>query len=477
MKKIITLLLSSILVIATLLSGCGVDYRAPNSSFGVESGEDSSVEETPAGDCYTVRLQTSDGSRWSSLAGLYAVWTDKTGADMYKASFDKDGVAVCYEPDGEYYVTLSGLPTGYTYNPNAYEANNDAKETVVKLYPLRSLTGGDGGVSPDHFQIKQAGAYRFTFEKETDEFYFTFSGTSSGKISLQTLIDITTNELSPTLYECFGTHLPKVRKEITGGGASNTFTKNIYCEYNLTGSQEMLFKTGVETAKEGLYPVTVDLLIEQNEYEGDYSNLTEMPKPVLDLPEALKELYINEAGEETWRAKITPVGKTFVSLANYTRGSFSANRNFDVSLIAFDEETGLYYFNKNYAKPDAEPTPDKKYPLYAVLKRDVPGLNTTDLGGVHNLGLSYKDSYHLCTNSRRDYTKFISAYMERCSTDGSYPVDKNLETYLNDVSITRNIFFDGHGTAELGGNWGDFPSGSYYADSASRWLFACGIYW
>ncbi len=467
MKKLFMIVLSLLTFLLPVAStGCfqpTEDSESPSSieSSEVESGEDSSSnveegEEAP----FTVALQTMDGSSVEDLEtqSISAIWTSVDGASVFQAPFNGAGEASSVEPDGEYQVTLSKIPSGYTYNPNIYEANNKNKKVVIELYPLREFTGSYGTDPYNPLKAETIGAYRFTFNDPSDEFYFQFAATYAGKISFESLLDVTANEILPYFAKGANAMYFGNPQKITGGGAENTYTKNFYWEHNLTDSQDLIFVMGVEAREDATFPVIVDLLIDKSEYEGEGFGYEVVKAPV-DLAKA----------EE-------PKKKTsFVLLAD-SAGQWNGGMAFKEELVAFDEETGYYYRNKNYGKRDSNdnalaPAPDLNKKIYAVLTRDIPDYYVyTDPGGnVPNMGLSYRKE-HLCSNSKKDYSEFINAYFEKVNSDGTYPVDAALKEYLYDYSVSRNLFHDMSG---LGG----FPEEHrYQSTGGARWMFVCGFY-
>ncbi len=464
MKKIITLLLSALLCLFPLIgTGCFAVEESSSSSDGVGGGIQTEVEVDEKS--FTAQLTTADGSPMYFLGqeSLFAIWTEIGGSNVYQAPFDKNGLAVCNQADGEYLLTLSKTPAGYTYNPNGYRPNNDAKRATIELYPLRDFGEGTGQLYSS-YAATTTGAYRFTFENASQQFYFYLGPTFSGKFSLQSLLDVTQNEVLPKLYKGHNLMYDKYPTEIVGGGAENTYTKNFYYEENLTGSNELPFKIGVETRQDVEFPVVIDILISKTAYEGEGYGLTMVEKPNLLLPDNLREGEANGA----WKAK-RPSG-TFVSIANSTRRPWVAAKTFNQKMVV--EYQGIYYMNKNYGKKqgdkDVEAEPDLTKPLYAVLTRDIQNIlwYVNPMGQHPDLGLRHYKP--LCPNSGKNYTDFIQAYYDRVNTDGSYPVDKGLQEFLADFSEAQRIFFDGYG--------GLAESNGYKADSNSRWLFVCGYY-
>ncbi len=435
MKKRITLLLSLLLCLfVTFGVGCSSYYQTGGGGDLSNSTTDSSSgEEKPQGDAYSVTLKTTDGGSLPSLSGVYAQWTEINGANVYRAPFDEEGVATSYKPDGEYQVTLSTTPTGYTYDPNIYFADNTANDEIIELYPLRGLSGGDGSnVYEQVYKINTTGAYRFTFESSSDAFFFTFGAAYSGKMTFRSLLDVTANEVLPVFYEWIWS-VNKPGPAVVGGAAENSYTKNFYHEVELSNSQSQSFKIGVETVNEKAFPISIDVLIQK---EGEYTQSgisLQMVPPPTNLIDYSEEM---------------PTG-AFTVLAD-TNGKL-----LDESMVVYDETDDRYYLK------DSEGNADKSKMLYAMLKKDVPGLTS-------GAGLSYAEVRHTSYETGKNYTQFINAHFMAANKDGSYPVTAALKEYLYDFSVKTPMFFDGKGSAE-----GD---GYQVATIHSQWLFACGYY-
>ncbi len=457
MKKLVPLLLSILFsVLACFSAGCIVESRDPNASFGIGSGDSATSDSSGAGEHenqkpFTVKLNTTDGKSVESYADIYAIWTAVGGVGVYQAPFDASGMATCYGPDGEYQVTLSSAPTGYTYNPNIYYADNNGNHKTIDLYPLRDFTGGDGSNAFENaYKARTTGAYRFTFNRPADTFFFTFGASYSGEMSFQSLLDVTANEVSPIFYEHF-ISTGSQRQEIKGGGAENSYTKNFYFTTKFTDSQGGLYRMAVETINANAFPVTVDILIQKDgEYTESGSNLE-----IVAIPENL------EAALEP------PTGSTFVFLPD-TNGKV-----LDEEMVVYVKEEDCYYLNKTYNQVDEagkplEPVADRQKPIFAVLTRDIPGvIDTYDMSGNRlDVGLSHGEIRQTCYSSGKDYTQFIRAHFALTNSDGSYQVTARLKNYLYDYSESKQLFYDNQG----------FLEPEYQTDSASRWLFACGYY-
>ncbi len=437
MKKIITLALSALMSLS-LVGFAGCTTRAPSGDFTING--DSSGSGLPQGTPFKATLQTVDGGKLNKVEELSAIWTSVEGSGIHRAPFNANGVATAYGLDGEYQITLSGLPEGYTYDPNVHFADNrENSDKVIELYPLRELTGGSGKDAMNDFCIlSESGAYRFVFENENDYYYFSFGARYSGQMNIKSLIDISSDEINPKFYAVTGTPGIYVGSEVPaeGGGVSGKHTKNFSYDFGLTNSQSMLFKIAVDAINDEVsFPVSVDLLIQKKgEYSLDEGNLTMVPAPT--------DLEVN--GGET-----EPTG-SFRLLADEYGGQFKQEN------WIYDEADDRYYAT------NANGEADKSKMIYAVLTKNVSGIIDSD----GDTGLSYGMVRHSCYSSGKDYTEFIQAYFAKVNRQGSFPVTAALQEYLYDYSESHQIFFDGYGVAEP----------TYRSDSKSRWLFVCGYY-
>ncbi len=438
MKRIITFLLGALLALLSF-TAFGCTSRAPG-GFHINSGN--SAGGGQYGMPFKATLKAGDGIALEGVENITAIWTAKEGGDVHTAPFNEEGVAIVYGPDGEYNLTLSALPQGYTYDPNLYVADNLTPELTVVLYPLRQFTGGNGS-GPENGRrsiMNTTGAYRFIFEEVTDVYYFSIEMSFSSKMNLRSMMNVTADNASPVLYQIHGT--PGIywgtETLYTGGGAEGVFTKNFRFEYGLTDSQGLQFRLGIQVLEEGVLPVTVDVLLAS---DGEY-NEGSTSLPMVPVPE---DLQPNGGQEE-------PTG-TFVLLGDLN------GRMLDESMVKKGED-GFYYYTRN----------NKQYLLYAVLTKDVSGMITTETGQ----GLNDPKVRHTCyrcgekKDEKKDYTNFFKAHAALVNGKGSYPVTDGLKAYLQDYSVSKQVFFDGYGSAE-----GD---SGYRSDGDSRWMFVCGVY-
>ena len=60
-------------------------------------------------------------------------------------------------------------------------------------------------------------------------------------------------------------------------------------------------------------------------------------------------------------------------------------------------------------------------------------------------------------------------YAEMCNSDGVYPVNKELQRFLQGYATNARLFMDGNG-------WAETSSRRLKSAEEDQWLFACGYY-
>ncbi len=504
MKKILTLLLCVLLAAFPLLAaGCfqtensGVENSSTSS--GGESSDKNEGEEEEG--YFTVSLNMkSEGYTLKDLDldTMKAIWTDRSNANVYSASFDRKGEAYSKEADGEYRVTLSGLPEKFTYDPNDYLPTNQNKKVTIDIYEAQEKPWGvvDVGLESGSPQLSVTGAYRFVFTNSSQRYYFRwYYPAMNAKMVIKSLVDVTENQVQPILrrYADPVSNPQNLVEEIRSGGMYSTYTKNFRYEINLNDSNQIGFGVGIEVQPGTPFPVTLDVLIDTEAYELDGAGLTQVPVVDPVIPDELRE------GEgANWRS-ILPEGE-FTSLSSLYLSDegiiFSASITYDENdtqikqtkprfhedMVVLDPLNGVYYLNKNYSarpvdgkKLPAEPW--RKYPIYTRLTKDVEDTQENWIPAVtpyrgESIGISQKANY-FCTEFGRDYTAFIAKYFARVNDDGSFPTTQSLQPFLHEYSITTTRFKDGYGVAELGYEVGDV---GVFSSEGGRWLWICGVY-
>ncbi len=452
MKKLLIL----ILVVALLFTFAGciqrtdpIDGPTGDSPSDDEHGTPSTPTSTP----FTVQLVTADNSPLPEMSGMGVNWTSKDGRSVYYSSFDENGFAYSYKPDGEYVVTLSSLFEDFSYNPNAYTADNNNKNVTIMLSPLQTVAGGSGeNGSEQAFQIKRMGVYRFTFTHANETLFFAFTTSNGGYIySIESYLDTTADEASPILTRRTGSHLPDhVMETIVGGGASGKFTNNFkYSIVTQKGSgADYLFAISLDTVANTKFPIDLDVLITNTGEEYQDPWYAVVAQPPADIP-SLKDLNAEYTG-------------TFTAFADYN------GKLLDQSKVKLCEDK-YYHYDSN---GDGQITKDDDF-IYIKLYGQITGLYET----YNGLGLlDPRESVH-CYDKKGVYTNFkklIEAYAGYDEETNScertyYPVNEQLHDFLVCFAKSKGSFDDGFGFSEQEGF-------EYASGGDDRWLFICGVF-
>ncbi len=435
MKKFLTLLLSCLLLFSVTLSTACAQYHDP-----VLNGENNtSTPENPNGGStggsldamtpftVTLTVQQIDGEMEElNLEGVYAVW--KNSYSEFRAPFSQEGVASCKGPDGDYRVTLSKTPAGYTYDPNLYSADNNERDITIVLYPIREFSRGDGYDKDTPYQILLSGVYRLKFEQDAQELYFQLNPNITGSFQIRSLIDVVANEVTPTLttYANFMFMYPRRHANT---GASGTYTQNFDITLGIGTSQDYSFSIHVAASRPDVYPIYVDVIMSR---VGDYD--FEPPYEVVPVPELAQAR--NESG-------------TFQPMSKNDSGRIIS---LDESRVVYNDTDGYYHYGSATGPL-----------LYACISVDSEMIATRTGRGL----LDPEGRYTRCGNVQLDYTDFVNAIANKSNSHGRYPVTKELKEYLYNVSVSKNFFWDGYGFAESAG---------YSSPDKDQWLWACGYY-
>ena len=254
MKKIIALILALTLSLLTLTS-CGGVYSGiekPNkpSDGGSEDKPTTPVDpDTPKDtEPFTVTL-IYDDAPFVDTDGMYAIWTRE--GEIHNAPFIYDETTGISKAsitglDGDYAVTLSGVPTKYTYDSNAYSATNNKRNTVIELFRFYS-NGTSSGADPySAHAISRVGAYTAKITKKQPHMFYQFTPTREGTYTITTICDINANEINPSFDIYNGSYGSwYYNHTVDSGGAEGSYTRNVSYELSLHKEnigQPFLFK-------------------------------------------------------------------------------------------------------------------------------------------------------------------------------------------------------------------------------------------
>lgn len=218
----------------------------------------SESEQVEAG--YTVTL-THNGKVFSAADGVVAHWTD--GYSYHTASF-AGGVAATDYLDGDFRVTLSGLPEEYTYNPNIYTATATERDVEIELHRVE-VPRGAGSDEYHCIQLRKTNYYRAQFSRAGQQIFFEFIPTSAGTYVLESLVDTAAQEFNPVLMVYVGSSQFKLfDHEQDGGGAENGYTKNFRYEMRVDDDEiGSVFTFAIRLdAKSDEFPQFVDFALQ-----------------------------------------------------------------------------------------------------------------------------------------------------------------------------------------------------------------------
>lgn len=505
MKKTAISVLLALLFL--FLFSCGTYKPALNSS---DPNKNSSfiqpdLDDDPTND-FTVTLRLN-GELYVPEVLINVYWRD--GYNIHIASVDDKGVATIDGLDGDYRVTLSAVPNGCAYDPNAYTATNDNRNIFVDLYTL-NMVNGSGTELYSCYRMSGTGVYATTIAKPGDRAYFEFAPQTSGTYTVESWVDVNDDGVNPIAIAYYGTsgfkHSPYTVKET---GVCGSYTRNFVHTIEIAsqmissgggGSQTFTFAVTAET-KSGVYPVTVAFAIKRNgDFDLNGSERT-MILPKADLSHFDFDAFNALAGGTIVGAETLYPGTTnsyMFDEDNYKLWEISKGGD------------GVYhvYDKQKYPETNGYGPVLVAYISAPCRFLDSPLTNIEDVGnsaltvnGTDNHKLfiegwkSLADKGYYCvSNCPCHEDGSIRAclpgcercnkacqpcpaeqmgqegYAAWCNDDGVAPVTEELAKFLQDFSITQRYFADGDGWVENNG----FLNIDAYEDS--QWLFACGYY-
>ena len=478
MKKRWLQSLFAMLLLVCMVS-CGEYQPAIQSPEETTSGEEGTTSKPDADDpapeeeAFTVTLY-ANGGVFIPEETIYAQWTD--GYSFHQAPFDENGKARITGLDGDYRVTLSAIPEGYSYDANAHVATNKNKEISIELYPLVSYKKKGTDLYSNIIEIRKMGVYRAELKKAGQVIYFQFAPTKSGTYSIETWVDITQNEINPQLEVYNGSSAFKVYAyTLDDGGACAEYTKNVRFEVKIDQAQiGAVYAFGIKAGvKDMEYPAYVDFALQLN---GSFS--MERTKYTMILPQQMETVRAaDRSGLLLWNG--TPVGPEI------PKGSYNV---FDGTNYKLNPQTGLYH------RYDKE-TDTYGAILYAYITQ--PGrfidkaFSVVEYEGNKVLTVSsgtecYKlfiEGYNALVEcgyeaswqeglSSDELIKYASCsgYQSLCNGDGMVPVTPEIKDFLQKYSVSQTLFRDGEGWVE------ENPNVDVDALEDDQWLFACAYY-
>ncbi|MBR2929735.1 MAG: hypothetical protein IKC32_00765 [Clostridia bacterium] len=504
LKKLVCLAL--LLSLCLSVVACG-EYKPPVIPDGdkdpIIGGE---MDDDPTND-FTVTLRLNEQPYKPTLA-IDVYWSD--GYDIFVARVDENGIARIDGLDGDYNVTLSSVPSGYTYDTNGYVATNLDRNITLDLYELNFVT--DGGDSLGNTKkFTSTGIYSVTITEPGQWVYFEFLPEMNGVYTVESWASITDDEINPRAIEHIGSAASGYffdQREVTEVSTVGSFTRNFLYTVNIAddhisssggGQASYVFSVTAE-AKSGVYPVTFSFAVKRN---GGF-DLGFGEKVMVDVEADMSRFDFDAfnalAGGEKVGAEVT--------LTN-AQGTYSVYQDDYYKLWEIDDGgDGVYhvYDEVKYASTGgygpvlfAYISAACKYIDLAFTEIEYVGNSALTVSTTENYkhfiegfdalvdGDYYcvdectchdgKDGPRACPpgcptchrNCRGCPPDMIGkgGYAAWCNGDGVAPVTEELKIFLQKFSISKRYFADGDGIAEKTG---------VYAYEDSQWLFACGYY-
>ena len=528
-KRLIAALMALCFIFS--LASCGTFVPAntqtnTNTSNGQGGTGDGEVKEEYSEDAFTAILVYNGQVYNPAENDIVVYWND--GKSIHSSKLNSKGIAGAEGLDGDYRVTVSGIPEKLAYNPNAYMATNDQRNLVINIYDVQKTSGK--GLDPyKAISLSKTAVYQVTLNSQTHIVYFEYRPTTAGRYTIESWMDTTAELYNPYCDSYNGTFAAKYFDEtIDGGGAEGIYTKNFLDEINVSDhmiGNVLTFGVHVDAKNASNYPVTVTFVIQLNGgFEG--------------TPYATEyDMYVMQEEEETYLAGRINYGSDYKLVTAETpvpekQGVYSLDEN-NYKLWTFAEggdnfyhvynpikypETNGYgpilyfyvsqpcqYLDRSFTNIEQESKPlSVKYEdgTRVNYKHFIEGYTAlaTRNEALYNGGSYYCSEYcechegkntglsctiecqkcHAdCRRIKKENIGFegLQAYANQ---DGLVAVTEEVKTFLYNFSICQRYFADGEGWCETTvlSKVVDGVTIQYSVDSndASQWLFACAYY-
>lgn len=484
MKKNLIKRLLCIVLIVAMLSGCELGSYKENQGGQLNNRTDSSKPADgstggtgdvtpPNGEnkSYTVTLYYNLQPFAPEDAQIEVVWHGDMGTNV--ATLNSNGQADAGELDGDYDITLVGLPEAYSYDPSAYHVSADKRHADIIIVDIAEPISGDGGIHATPgmemytgggcYLVRYEGTYRVTFTKPGQIFYFEYQPIQGGIYSVESWCNVYDDEINPRLDMLGGsTAFKYYQRTIDGGGYSLTggFTKNFRYEISLgNNAVGNCFSFGIKMeSKTDAYPITVDFAIVR---EGDYTSASEKKVTVTPDSSVFDRLPAPKDSNEQYN--YADLGTQIFDGKNYRYDSSSKRyRVYDEVKYADNDGWGPYLMCQIKNIKEVLPC----YSVTSLYEANAAG------GSANNfLRVQIWDD-ELNGYVSHDYTGFIREYYAgKCNSDGRCYVTQELKEFLQLFAKRANLWTDG-----VLATIGSPEEKGYSASEDDMWLFACGFY-
>lgn len=486
-------------------NGGGNNGGGNSGNFPDDSDDQPTLDDDPTND-FTVQLRVNE-QPFVPTVSMSVYWND--GYNIHIAPVDRTGRAVIDGLDGDYRVTLSTVPSGYAYDPNAYLATNDNRNLIIDMYDLNILRGS-GTDLYECYQISETGVYTVTVTEPGQLCYVQFAPQTNGTYTVESWVNTVDDEVSPICMGYLGTSQFKYGQyKVTSVGLCGSYTRNFIHTVNIAdenistgggGSQTFTFAVTAET-KSGVYPVNLTFAIKRN--GGFDLNRTEkiVMFPQHDwsafdfnafealaggnivgaetlYPNTTDNYMFDEDNYKVWNVSEGGDGVYHV----YDPDKYSETGGYGPVLVAYITEACRFIDRSFTTIEDAGNNAlivngNQNYRLF------IEGFAALAEAGYYCVTdcICHLDGSTLaclagCPDCSKDCTPATAAemavkgYADLVNADGVAPVTPELKEFLQSFSITRGYFADGEGWVETNSQ---NPIDSY---EDSQWLFACGYY-
>ncbi len=538
MKKSYVSYLSLLMAVLCLLSACltGCEEYNPSANppgqkqDGTESestlpevtDDEGNVDPNP----YTATL-ILDGRPYVPSADqpIAVRWSD--GFSLHTADVGSDGVARVGGLDGDYEVTLSDIPEGYTYNPNVHRATGNDRNIQIELYKLTDTTGKSNDLY-NGIRIRNTGLYCTEISAEGKEVYFEFAPTVSGTYSVESWMDTEANNVNPSAnYYGANAAFRYFQRRVDDGGAEGSYTKNFKLDVQIadenisqggTGAAVFTFSV-MATSKTNEYPIKVyfaitldgefslnhveatmmgptETLVQQPDYGSEYEFVgAEFQETVGDVTgwtfdadnyklwpkdeggDGYYHLYSTADYPETHGygpilyAKISSpcrfLGLPFTTLEYQGNKALTVSNGTENYKLFIEGYDALNSYSLSASNPNGIP------PYFCTLDCPCRKEGTNDsvaiTGEVGSCIIGCEKCHPDCNNLPRELIG-QKGYGDYTNADGCYAVTEELQQFIQKYSINQLLFFDGDGFVET------HETIQIFAEEEDQWLFACGYY-
>lgn len=490
MKKLLLILLS--IAIAFCFSACGSTNRGSVPSGG-EGGGGGGGGGGEGGTAFTVTLEF-DGQKVIPEAGVTARWSGE--GDTVEQAFGSDGVAKTTSLDGNYKVTLSAPPAGYTYDPNSYFADNNNPNTVIQLLRLNNtfvasdIIDNNDAMYGHSVVVSELGTYRLTLTEARSLQYFNYEPHSAGIYTIESWVDVSANVINPLMDVYSGSFAFKsFRFTQDDGGSASVYTKNFKTQMQISRDEIgniLAFKLYVTVRSAAQFPVNIDFTIkyvgdyerDDGTYEEIYANGPFLQDPSSAPSGSVCYIYLDSGRlcdsslvKLNWvdvdaDGKFTPdvdEGDGFYHL--YDEATYSDTDGYGPLLYAMlyqdnqvieteGSNMGFWYNNEHIINPEAPPPQQVTGKLsLSFVPNEYPEKD----------GIKYSGpSYYTFINEQE------GGYLNRCDIHGGHPVNVEIQQFLQYYATCNSLFSDGDGWAET--------TAGLNSSEKDMWLFSCYYY-